>query len=78
MVEWGSKLSIGTNYFIDQMGNVFYIDFEKGLIRNILFRISFDFEEFYNLDDVHYICTMFCGDRYFLIRIFNMGLDEIQ
>jgi len=74
MVEWGSKLSFGTNYFTDLMGNVFYMEFEERLINNKLFRISSDFEEFYDLDDIH----LFCGDRYFRLRIFNMGWDEIQ
>jgi len=54
------------------------MDFEEKLIRNRLFRISADFEDLYNLDDVHYICTLFCGDRYFRVRIFNLGWDEIR
>jgi len=62
MVEWGSKLSFGMNYFTDPMVNVFYMELEEGLISNKLFCISFDFEEFYDLDDVHYICTLFWGD----------------
>jgi len=77
MVEWGSKLSFGTNYFMDPIRNVFYMEFEEGLISNKLFRILSDFEEFYDLDDIHYMCTLFCGDRYFQLRIFNMGWDEI-
>jgi len=78
MVEWGSKLSFGMNYFTDPMVNVFYMELEEGLISNKLFCISFDFEEFYDLDDVHYICTLFWGDWYFRLRIFNMGWDEIR
>jgi len=78
MTEWGSKLSLGTNYFTDPMENVFHMDFEEKLIRNRLFRISADFEDLYDLDDVHYICTLFCGDRYFRVRIFNLGWDEIR
>ena len=50
------------NYFTDPMVNVFYMELEEGLISNKLFCISFDFEEFYDLDDVHYICTLFWGD----------------
>jgi len=45
------------------MENVFYMEFEEGLISNKLFRISSNFEEFYDLNDVHYICILFCGDR---------------
>jgi len=78
MIEWGSKLSLGTNYFIDPTGNAFYMDFKEKLIRNKLFRISADFKDLYDLDDVHYICTLFCGDRYFRVRIFNLGWDEIR
>jgi len=77
MVELGSKLSFGTIYSTNSMGNVFYMEFKEALISNILFRISSDFEKFYDLDDVHYICTLLCRDRYFQIRIFNMGWDAI-
>jgi len=71
-------LLTGTNYFTDSMGNIFNLEFEESLIRNRLIHISSDFAEFYDMDDIHYICTLFCGDRYFLLRIFNIGWDEIN
>jgi len=78
MVEWGKKLVIGTNYFTDPMGNVLNLEFEDNLIKKGIFRIPYHFEEFYELEDLHYICTLFCGDRYFRIRIFDTNWTEIE
>jgi len=78
LVEWEKKLHIGTNYFTDPMENVSNVEFEESLIKKGIFRLSFDFEEFYELDDLHYVCTLFYGDRYFWLRIFNTEWDEIQ
>ena len=72
MVEWGNKLAVGTNYFTDPMGNVMNLEFEEDLIRKGIFRIPSYFEEFYELRDLYYLCTLFCGDRYFRLRIFNL------
>ncbi|QCE07091.1 hypothetical protein DEO72_LG9g2107 [Vigna unguiculata] len=60
MVEWGKKLVIGTNYFTDPMGNVLNFEFEDDLIKKGIFRIPYHFEEFYELEDLHYICTLLC------------------
>jgi len=78
MVEWGKKLVIGTNYFTDPMGNVLNFEFEDDLIKKGIFRIPYHFEEFYELEDLHYICTLLCGDRYFRIRIFDTYWTEIE
>jgi len=78
MVEWGKKLVLGTNYFTDPMGNVMNLEFEDDLINKGIFRVPYDFEDFYELDDLHYICTLFCGDRYFRIRIFDTNWTEIE
>jgi len=53
------------------MRNVLNLEFEEGLIKKGIFRIPYDFEEFYELEDLHYICTLFCGDRYFWLKIFD-------
>ncbi|QCE06422.1 hypothetical protein DEO72_LG9g1434 [Vigna unguiculata] len=78
MVEWGKKLVIGTNYFTDPMGNVMNLEFDDDLIRKGIFRVPYHFEDFYELDELHYICTLFCGDRYFRIRIFDTNWTEIE
>ena len=78
MLEWGNKLTLGTNYFTDPMGNVMNLEFEEDLIRKGIFRIPPYFEEFYDLRDLHYVCTVFCGDRYFRMRIFDLQWTEIE
>ena len=78
MVEWGKKLVIGTNYFTDPMENVMNLEFEDDLINKGIFRVPYDFEDFYELDDLHYICTLFYGDRYFRIIIFDTNWTEIE
>lgn len=47
------------------MGNVFNIEFEERIIKKGMFQISCDFEEFYQLDDLHYVCSLFCGTSIF-------------
>jgi len=59
MVEWGNKLAIGTNYITNLMENVLNLEFEEGLIKKGIFHIPSNFEEFYELEDLHYICTLF-------------------
>ncbi|QCD83855.1 hypothetical protein DEO72_LG2g4203 [Vigna unguiculata] len=78
MVEWGKQLVIGTNYFTDPMGNVMNFEFEDDLISKGIFRVPYVFEDFYELEDLHYICTLLCGDRYFRIRIFDTNWTEIE
>ncbi|QCD85975.1 hypothetical protein DEO72_LG3g496 [Vigna unguiculata] len=78
MLEWGKKLILGTNYFTDPMGNVMNLEFEEDLIRKGIFRIPPYFEEFYELRDLHYVCTVFCGDIYFRLRIFDLQWTEIE
>ena len=78
MLEWGNKLTLGTNYFTDPMGNVMNLESEEDLIRKEIFRIPPYFEEFYELRDLHYVCTVFCGDRYFRLRIFDLQWTEIE
>ena len=39
MLEWGNKLTLGTNYFTDPMGNVMNLEFGEDLIRKGIFRI---------------------------------------
>ena len=78
MVEWGKKLVIGTNYFTDPMENVMNLEFEDDLINKGIFRVPYDFEDFYELDDLHYICTLFYGDRYFRIIIFDTNWTKIE
>ena len=78
MVEWGKQLVIGTNYFTDPMGNVMNFEFENDLISKGIFRVPYVFEDFYELEDLHYICTLFCGDRYFRIKIFDTNWTEIE
>jgi len=41
------------------MGNVLNLEFEDDLIKKGIFRIPSHFEEFYEQDDLHYICTLF-------------------
>ncbi|QCD94135.1 hypothetical protein DEO72_LG5g2214 [Vigna unguiculata] len=55
----GKKLVIGTNYFTDPMGNVMNLEFEDNLISKGIFRVPYDFEDFYELDDLHYICNSY-------------------
>ena len=78
MLEWGKKLILGTNYFTDPMGSVMNLEFEEDLIRKGIFRIPPYFEEFYELRDLHYVCTVFCGDIYFRLRIFDLQWTEIE
>ena len=71
-------MAIGTNYFTNPMGNVLNLEFEEGLIKKGIFCIPSTFEEFYKLDDLHYICTLFYGDRYFRLRILTIEWAEIE
>ncbi|QCE10715.1 hypothetical protein DEO72_LG10g1946 [Vigna unguiculata] len=35
-------------------------------------------QSFYNLNDVYYVCTVYCGDRYFRIRLFDLDWTEFE
>jgi len=33
---------------------------------------------FYELNNVYYVCSLYCGDRYFCIRVFNLDWNEVM
>ena len=33
---------------------------------------------FYDIDDVAYVCTLYYGDRYFRLRVFDLDWNEVQ
>jgi len=73
MLEWGKKLTLGTNYFTNPMGNVMNLEFEEDLIRKGIFRIPPYFEEFYELRDFHFVVLYFV-----VIDIFDLQWTEIE
>ena len=77
-LEWGKSLVIGTNYFSDPAGNVLNIKFDENLLAERKFRGVFQILGFYNLRFMCYVCTLFCGDRYFRLRVFDSYWKEVE
>ena len=77
-LEWGKSLVIGTNYFCDPVGNVLNIKFDENLVAERKFRGVFQILGFYNLRFMCYMCTLFCGDRYFRLRVFDSYWKEVE
>ena len=77
-LEWGKSLVIGTNYFSDPGGNVLNIKFDENLVAERKFRGVSQILGFYNLQCMCYVCTLFCGDRYFRLRLFDSYWKEIE
>ncbi|QCD96823.1 hypothetical protein DEO72_LG6g1533 [Vigna unguiculata] len=71
-------LLLGTNFFSDPKGNTINIDFEEGLLGQRQFRGVQSIRSFYNVNDVYYVCTVYCGDRFFRIRLFDLDWNEFD
>ncbi|QCD96960.1 hypothetical protein DEO72_LG6g1670 [Vigna unguiculata] len=76
--QWGKSLLLGTNFFNDPKGNVINIEFEQTLLPQRQFRAVEQLMWFYELNDVYYVYSLYCGDRYFRIRIFSVEGVEID
>ena len=75
--QWGKSLLLGTNFFNDPKGNVINIEFEQTLLPQRQFRVVEQLMWFYELNDVYYVCSLYCGDRYFRIRLFDLDWSEV-
>jgi len=75
--QWGKSLLLGTNFFNDPKGNVINIEFEQTLLPQRQFRAVEQLMWFYELNDVYYVCSLYCGDRYFRIRLFDLDWNEV-
>jgi len=71
-------LLLGINFSSDPKGNTINIEFEEGLLGQRQFRGVESIRSFYNLNDVYYVCTVYCGDRYFRIRLFDLDWTEFE
>ena len=78
MVYWGNKLCVRVNYFMDPVGNVLKISFEKHLIDKGYFCGVDQLLDFYKLDIIHYIGTIFLDSIFFQFRIKSMSYVEIK
>ncbi|QCE15412.1 hypothetical protein DEO72_LG11g2423 [Vigna unguiculata] len=76
--QWGKRLLLGTNFFSDPKGNTINIEFEDGLLGQRQFRGVQSIRSFYNVNDVYYVCTVYCGDRFFRIRLFDLDWTEFD
>ena len=76
--QWGNLLLLGTNYFSDPKRNTINIEFEQGLLGQRQLRGVQSIRSFYNINDVYYVCTVYCGDRYFRIRLFDLDWTEFE
>ena len=70
--QWRKSLLMGTNFFNDTKGNVINIEFEETLLAQRQFRAVEQIMWFYKLNDVYYVCSLYCGDQYFRIRVFDL------
>ncbi|QCE03700.1 hypothetical protein DEO72_LG8g1725 [Vigna unguiculata] len=70
--QWGKMLLLGTNFFSDPKGNTINIEFEDGLLGQRQFRGVQSIRSFYNVNDVYYVCTVYYGDLFFRIRLFDL------
>ena len=77
-MEWADTLVIGTNFFSDPRGNVLNIEFEERLLADRKFVGGRQILDFYGIDDAAYICTLYCGDRYFRLRVFDVHWKEVH
>ena len=77
-LEWGHCLLMGTNCFTDPRGNILNIEFEENLMAERKFRASDDIVNFYDVYDIGFVCTLYCGDRYFRFRVFDIDWNEIE
>ena len=68
---------MGTNFFNDSKGNVINIEFEQTLLPQRQFRAVEQLMWFYELNDVYYVCSLYCVDRYFRIRLFDLDWNEV-
>ncbi|QCD94308.1 hypothetical protein DEO72_LG5g2391 [Vigna unguiculata] len=75
--QWDKSLLLGTNFFSDPKGNVINIEFEQTLLPQRQFRAVEQLMWFYELNDVYYVCSLYCGDRYFRIRLFDLDWNEV-
>jgi len=69
---------MGTNYFSDPRGNILNIEFKESLMAERKFRGSDDIANFYDIYDIAFVCTLYCGDRYFRFRVFDIDWHEIK
>ena len=77
-LEWRQCLLMGTNYFSDPRGNILNIEFKESLMAERKFRGSDDIANFYDIYDIAFVCTLYCGDRYFRFRVFDIDWHEIK
>jgi len=75
--QWGKSLLMGTNFFSNPKGNVINIEFEETLLAQRQIRVVEQIMWLYELNDVYYVCSLYCGDRYFRIRVFDLDWNEV-
>ncbi|QCE15435.1 hypothetical protein DEO72_LG11g2446 [Vigna unguiculata] len=75
--QWGKSLLPGTNFFSDPRGNVINIEFEPSFLLQRQFRAVEQLMGFYDLNDVYYVVSLYCGDRYFRMRLFDLDWTEV-
>ncbi|QCE14196.1 hypothetical protein DEO72_LG11g1195 [Vigna unguiculata] len=75
--QWGKSLLLGTNFFSDPRGNVINIEFEPSLLPQRQFRVVEQLMGFYDQNDVYYVVSLYCGDRYFRMRLFDLDWNEV-
>ena len=75
--QWGKSLLPGTNFFSDPRGNVINIEFEPIFLLQRQFRAVEQLMGFYDLNDVYYVVSLYCGDRYFRMRLFDLDWTEV-
>ncbi|QCD99150.1 hypothetical protein DEO72_LG7g431 [Vigna unguiculata] len=63
---------------ISNMGNYLMVEFEESFMQNRSFRIAREISNFYKLDDLYWLGILYCGHRYFQIRIFSLAMKEID
>jgi len=63
---------MGTNFFSDPKGNVINIEFEETRLAQRQICAVEQIMWFYDLNDVYYVCSLYCADQYFRIRVFDL------
>jgi len=76
--QWGKLLLMGTNFFSDPKGNVINIEFKEALLAQRQILVVQKILCFYNLNDVYYVSTLYWGDCYFRIRVFDLDWMEVE
>jgi len=60
------------NFISNTRKDVLNIEFEETLLAERKLHVAYEILRFYDLDDVGYVCTLYCGHIYFLLRAFDL------